>query len=352
MFSDLLTKTYYGNTVESWLIALLIIAGALVVSKVAYWIFSRVVRRITAKTTTRLDDIIVDMVEEPVVFAIAAAGIWYGLSTLTLPQLMQTWIGHVFEVLIVLSFGWLVARLLDSLYEEYLVPLTEKTETDLDDQLLPILRKATKIVVWGLTVVIALNNAGYDVGALLAGLGIGGLALAMAAKDTVANVFGGFTIFADQPFRLNDRIKVSGFDGVVKEIGVRSTRLQTLEGRIVTIPNSKFSDTPVENVSREPSRKVVVNLGLTYDTDAAGMDKAMQILKEVVTDDPELEENTLVGFTEFGESALNLLFIYYIKRGGDILGAQTRVNMKILKEFGAAGLGFAFPTRTVYTAAA
>jgi MscS family membrane protein len=96
------------------------------------------------------------------------------------------------------------------------------------------------------------------VGALIAGLGIGGLALAMAARDTVSNVFGGFTIFTDRPFTLNDRIKVSGFDGTVDEIGIRSTRLRTLAGTLVTIPNSTFSESAVENVSAEPSRKVVM----------------------------------------------------------------------------------------------
>lgn len=106
--------------------------------------------------------------------------------------------------------------------------------------------------------IVALNNAGYDVGALIAGLGIGGLALAMAARDTVSNVFGGFTIFTDRPFTLNDRIKVSGFDGTVDEIGIRSTRLRTLAGTLVTIPNSTFSESAVENVSAEPSRKVVM----------------------------------------------------------------------------------------------
>ena len=128
-------------------------------------------------------------------------------------------------------------------------------------------------------VILAIQNAGYDVGALLAGLGIGGLALAMAAKDTVANIFGGFTILTDKPFTINDRIQVSGFDGWIREVGLRSSRLETLAGRIVTIPNSIFSDTPVENISAEPSRKVAVNLGLTYDTTPDQMEEAMNILK-------------------------------------------------------------------------
>jgi len=161
------------------------------------------------------------------------------------------------------------------------------------------------------------------VGALLAGLGIGGLALAMAAKDTVANVFGGITIFTDKPFKINDRVKLNGFDGNITEIGIRSTRLKTLEGRIVTIPNSKFTDGMVENVTLEPSRKVVLNLGLVYDTSSAQMEKAMELLKEIGEKNPSTEENVLVGFNDFGASALGLIFIYYIRKDGDILATQS-----------------------------
>jgi len=187
------------------------------------------------------------------------------------------------------------------------------------------------------------------VGAVLAGLGIGGLALAMAAKDTVSNIFGGFTIFTDRPFSLNDRVKVAGFDGTITEIGIRSTRLRTLAGTEVTIPNSTFSGSAVENVSAEPSRKVVVNLGLTYDTTPEGMEQAMAILRSVAEADEDLEENVLISFNAFGDFALNILFIYYITKGADILSVQTRLNLEILRRFNAAELEFAFPTQTLYT---
>jgi len=352
MFSDFLARTYYGNTVLQWLIALAIIVASVLVAKAAYWSFGNLARRLTRRTKTRLDNILVDTIEEPVVMALAVLGFWYGLGTLTLPEGLASWIDKVLQVVIVLSIGWLVARLLDALMREYVAPLAAKSGTDLDDQLMPILRKGTKLVVWAMTIIIALNNAGYDVAALLAGLGIGGLALAMAAKDTVSNVFGGFTIFTDQPFVLNERVRVAGFDGMIREIGVRSTRLETLDGTIVTIPNSRFADTPVENVSREPSRKVLVKLGLIYDTTPDQMERAMGILKEIAAANPGLEEKVIVGFTEFGDFSMNLLFIYYIKKEADIVGAQTEVNMEILRRFNEAGLEFAFPTQTLYTKSA
>ena len=346
---EFLARTFYGNTVTDWLIAFGIMVGAVIVGKILYWLFQNVFRALTSKTETKLDDLIVDMIEEPIVFALTVGGVWYGFQTLTLPETAHRWIGNIVQVLIVLSVAWLVSRLLDAVYREYLVPITSKTETDLDDQLLPILRKGTKMAVWAIGIIVALNNAGYDVGALIAGLGIGGLALAMAAKDTVSNIFGGFTIFTDRPFGLNDRVKVAGYDGTIQEIGVRSTRLRTLEGRVVTIPNSKFADTPVENVSLEPSRKVVTNLGLTYDTTPDQMNQAMDILREITGAHDGLEENVLVAFNAFGDFAMNVMLIYYIKKDADILGAQTDINSKILSRFNEAGLEFAFPTQTLYT---
>lgn len=348
MFEDFLQKTYYGNTVLDWLIALAIIVGALLVGKALYWIFGNIVKQFTKKTKTRLDDIVIDMIEEPIVFIVTIAGVWYGINRLELPETAERWLGNIIQFLIILTIAWLITRLLDSFYKEYVVPLVSKTETDLDDQLLPILQKGTKLTVWSVGTIVALNNAGYDVGALIAGLGIGGLALAMAARDTVSNVFGGLTIFADRPFKLHDRIQIAGFDGFIRDIGVRSTRLETLEGRLVTIPNSKFSDTPVENVSLEPSRKVVSNLGLTYDTTPEQMKRAMEILQDIVAQNDSAEDKVLVSFNAFGDSAMNILFIYYIKSGADILGTQTDINMEILSRFTAEELEFAFPTQTLY----
>ena len=341
-------KMFYGNTLLEWMTAFGIIILALVVGKLIYWICKNVVRALTAKTDTRLDDLIVDMIEEPVVFAVTVAGVWYGLIQLHFADGVRSFIDSCVEFMLVVAVTWFVARLLDAIFRNYLAPLAEKSETDLDDQLLPIVRTGSNAAVWSIGIIVGLNNAGYNVGALLAGLGIGGLALAMAAKDTVSNIFGGFTIFTDEPFKLNDRVKVAGIDGMVREIGLRSTRIETLEGRIVTMPNATFAGTPVENVSREPSRKVVMNLGLTYDTSVSGMEDAMTIVRSIAQEHPGITEDIRVAFDQFGDSAMNILFIYFIRSGEDILATQTAVNMAILRRFKEAGLEFAYPTQTIY----
>lgn len=348
MFENVLTKTYYNNSIADWGKALLIVVAALVVGKILYWVSKNIISKLTAKTATKLDDIILDLIEEPIIFGVTAFGMWYGLQTLTLGDHVRVWIGNGFQFVIVLSITWLVARLVNAVFTSFLVPLAEATDNDLDDQILPIVRKGSALIIWSIGIIVALNNAGYDVGAVLAGLGIGGLALAMAAKDTVSNVFGGFTIFIDQPFKLRDRVRVAGFDGTIVEIGIRSTRLRTLAGTLVTIPNAVFSDSSVENVSEEPSRKVSLNLGLTYDTSPEAMETAMSMLREIAAENEHLEEKTIVSFDAFGDFAMNILFIYYIKKDADIMETQSEVNLEILRRFNEAGLEFAFPTQSLY----
>ncbi len=345
-------KLYYGNTVKQWLISAGIILCTVLLAKLLYWAFGNVIKKLTSKTKTRIDDILVDMLEEPVVFSVIIIGVWYGLATLNMSKVMHRWIATGYYFLIIFAIAWSITRVLDALVEEYLAPLVAKTEGDLDDQLLPIVRKGAKFTVWGIAVIIALNNAGYDVGALLAGLGIGGLAFALAAQDSVANLFGGFTIFVDKPFTIQDRVVVDGYDGTVEEIGIRSTRLRTLAGRLVTIPNSKISNNVVENISSEPARKVALDLGLTYDMNDNKIGEALSLLEKIAGETEGVDSGKITtAFTGFGDFSLNVKLIYWIEKGADIFGVQTALNLKVLKEFAKAGLEMAFPTQEIHTKA-
>lgn len=346
--TEFLAKQFYGNTIQNWLISFGFILGAIIVGKILYWAIGKYVKKITAKTKTDLDDILVDKLEEPVVYGIVILGFYWGFNRLDFSEGVNNFFVHMFVVIFTLNVTWLIIRTIDSLIEEYIMPIVSKSESDLDDQLMPIIRKTSKAILWSLGIIIGLNNAGFDVAALIAGLGIGGLALALAAQDTVKNIFGGIMVFLDKPFKIKDRIMINGMDGVVEEIGIRSTRLRTLEGRLITIPNAQFSDNPVENVTAEPSRKVVNNLGLTYDTTPEKMELAMSILKEIALANPKVEDNVLVSFNAWGDFSLGILFVYFIISPDDILSAQTEINMEILKRFNENGLEFAYPTQTIF----
>ena len=347
---EFFSKEFYANTIGQWAIAMAIILVSIILAKVVFFLIGKFVKQFTKKTKSNLDDIIIDKFEEPAVFAIIIVGIWYGLKTLTLTDYIADLILHAYYLLITFNIAWFVTRLLDALIEEYLVPLVEETETDLDDQLLPIARKAIKILIWVMAIILGLNNAGYDVTTIIAGLGLGGLAFALAAKDSLSHLFGGFVLFTDKPFTIKDRILTNGFDGVVKEIGIRSTRITTLDGREVIIPNADIANNSVVNVTAEPSRKITVDLGLTYDTSHENMNKAMDLLKQLTVEIKELDETkTVTAFTAFNDFSLNIRFIYYIKKGSDVFGTMTVVNLQVLETFNKNGLEFAFPTQTIYS---
>jgi len=336
------------NTTISIIVSILILVGAIVIGKLLYWLIGTFAKSLAARTKSGLDDILIDKLEEPIVYGIVILGFYWGFTRLHFNESVDSFFANVFMILFILNVTWLITRVIDSLIEEYIVPIVTKSESDLDDQLLPILRKTIKAVLWIFGIVIALSNSGFDVAALIAGLGIGGLALALAAQDTVKNIFGGIMVFLDKPFKIKDRIKVNGMDGVVEEIGVRSTRLRTLEGRLITIPNGQFSDNAVENVSLEPTRKVNISLGLTYDTTPEQMENAMNIIKDIIKANSKVEDDALVAFNAWGDFAMGIQVIYYISSPDFIFSAQSEINLEILKLFNAEGLEFAFPTQTIY----
>lgn len=345
---DFLSNEIYGNTLFKWISSLVIVVASVLLSRIIYMFVSKVLRKRAEKSIGKLDDIIVNSIEKPLVFGIIIGGFWYAAMQLVLPENLKSIIEKLYYILIVFNITWFIIKIVDSIIQEYLEPVFQKSENNLNGEMIPVLRNSVKTGVWIISGMIALKNAGYDVGALLAGLGIGGLAFALAAQDTISNLFGGVTVFTDRPFKIGDRIRVTGIDGVVKEIGIRSSRLQTLEGRIITLPNSIFAKNPIENISSEPTRKVILNIGVEYSTTREGIEKAMKMLKEIVYSEVGTENECVVFFTNFGAYSLDLQLVYYIKRDADIPDTQSRINLEILRRFNEEKIVFAYPTQTVF----
>lgn len=335
----------YANGLNDWLSAGAIAAGGWVLGQVVYRVGGRLMGRMARRTATGLDDALVEGLRAPVVVLITVLGVVAAFQRLTFSERAALWMDRVFHVAVALSVTWIAARALDALVREFLLSRERSGDGAGSARLLPSVRTALRVLVWGLGTVVALNNAGYDVGALLAGIGIGGLALALAAQETVANIFGGITIYADKPFEVGDRVRVDAYDGIVEQVGIRSTRIRSLEGPIVVIPNKKFTESIVENVTQEPARRVRHELGLVYETSPDRMQRALEVLREVVMANQQvLEEEHLVCFNAFKEYSLNILFIYYVRKGADIFETQSRVHLEVLRRFNDERLSFAYPT--------
>lgn len=346
MFSEI----YYGNTLQNWIISVAIIVGAVLLNKVIILLNKHVIRRFTSKTKNRLDDILFSMLEAPVLLGIMLLAIWIAASRLELHPNIDAFFAKSYQFLIVLNITWFVVRFINAMIQEYLVPAAadEKSYKYLDSTILPIISRTVLSIIWVIGVVMALRNVGVDVGALIAGLGIGGLAFALAAQDTIKNIFGGITIFTDRPFRIGDRIKVDGFEGFVEDIGIRSTRIRTLERRLVAIPNYKIVEASIENVSDEPMRKVMVSIGLTYDTTPEKMNQALSILRNMPKVIRGIDNEVVAVFTSFASFYMEVKFIFWVEKGQDVMMIPSDVNIEILRAFNEAQLNFAFPTQTVY----
>lgn len=337
----------WGNTLESWGISILIIVGAVVVVKLISLFSRKVLKPFITRTPNHLDNVIYYSLESPIKFAVMLLGIWIAIHRLVYPDNFVKTIDNAYRILIVLDITWVFARLIGGLLEIYL----RKESTGQTHKMMPIIKRTALVLVWIIGIVMALSNIGVNISALLGTLGIGGIAFALAAQDTVKNIFGAFTIFTDKPFNIGDTIRVDSFEGTVIDVGARSTKIMDYDKRIITFPNYKITDANIINISSELRRRVVLNLGLTYDTTPEKMKEALDILKAI----PERVENvssnpsdTTAVFTNYADSALVIMYIYFIEKQGDILGVTSNMNMEILSSFNKAGLEFAFPTQTVY----
>ena len=343
----MLENELWGNTIENWGISILIILGAIIIVKLLSLLGKKVIKPFVTGTDNHLDDVIFYSLEAPVKFAIILLGIWIAIHRLVYPDSFVKVVDNAYSILIVLDITWFFGRLFSSLLQVY----WGKQSNGQANKMMPIIKRTILVIVWLIGIVMALSNVGVNISALLGTLGIGGIAFALAAQDTVKNVFGTFTILTDKPFSIGDTIRVDSYEGTVVDVGVRGTKIMNYDKRIITFPNYKITDTSIVNISSEPMRRVVLNLGLTYDTTSEKMKEALELLKSI----PKRVENVssnpsdiVAVFTEYSDSALVIMYIYFIEKQGDILGVTSNMNMEILAAFNKAGLNLAFPTRTVY----
>jgi len=350
------------NALWQWGALLGLVLGSLVVGKIISFLLLHRADRLSEVPGWRTLELTIRCVHRPVMLLLLAGGLAIAGKLMTLGpvrsgdqviiDLSTAWPTTV-TIIASFAFGWLVYRLVD-VVEHLLLRWTAKTGTMLDDQLVPLLRKALRVfVVIVAALFLAKNVFKADIGALIAGLGIGGLAFALAAKDTIANVFGSVMILIDRPFRLGDRIKTVGQDGIVEEVGFRSTRIRTLEGHLVTIPNATLATTDIENITERPALKRVLNVTVTYDTPPEKVQRGVDILNEMLAARKEHfaeEFPARVYFSDFNADSLNIVVYYWFVPADwwEYLAFNHEFNMELLRRYNEEGIEFAFPTQTLY----
>ncbi|MBW1807802.1 MAG: mechanosensitive ion channel family protein [Deltaproteobacteria bacterium] len=352
-FAETLDQTFWGNSLWQYLLFCLAILATFIVRVVVRFIVDSRLKKWAKRTKNEADDRIVTSVRKPFLFAVYVIGFYLALEILTLPVEpinVPRFLNGLFNSLLIVSVAWFLFSAVDILVV-YLRRFTDRTETQLDDQLIPIVRKIVRAIILALALIMIIQNLGYSVSSLLAGLGLGGLAFALAAKDSLANVFGSVTIFTDRPFQIGDWIKLPGAEGYVEDVGFRSTRIRTFEKTLVTIPNSKLANSVVENMDARPIRRIKMTIGIGYDAKSKQMKEAVEAIREILRNHEGVSQDYwLVYFTDFNDSTLDI-FIYYFSKSkvwAEYLNVRQEVNLLIMEKIEELGLEIAFPTQTVY----
>ena len=349
-----------GNAIWRFGLVLLVVLATLAIGRIIQYIVNAYAQRLVEKRGVGPLSLTLKSLANPIYVIVFAAGTFLARTPLFFndetgihTSISNAWI-TIARVIAAIAAAYAIYRLVDVI-EYYLNRVVGKTETKLDDMLVPVFRKALRITIAIVAVLLISENIlGANVKSLLLSAGVGGIAIALAAKDTIANFFGSVTIFADRPFQMGELVKVGEHLGPVEEVGFRSTRLRTLQGHLVTIPNSVIANSMVENLGRRPFIRRTSNITITYDSGHTKAKRAVEIIKDILADIPEVSTDPQypprVFFNEFNDCSLNIYMSYWVKPADYWLFHEVnqRVNLEMMKRFETEKIEFAFPTQTLY----
>lgn len=327
------------------IVALSVVAGKLVV-----FLMEKVVRRLTEKTETVLDDLLLAAVEKPVFYLVVLLGVYIAFDRLKAE--IGDWFivvtANALFVLVVVLLVKLAYDVINATITWYGMNAADKGRSEIGQSIVPLLKKLVKIFVIVSGLIVVLDHFKYNISSLVAALGVSSLAIGLAAKDTLSNMISGFIIMADRPFRVGDRIEVDGKVGDVEDIGLRSTKVRNLDNNIVILPNMKLVDNVVLNFAYpENSVRNTVKIGVVYGSDVARVKSVMlEVARAIpyILPDPE----PAVFFTSHGESALEFTLVYAIHEYKDKFKVLDMVHTDINRRFREESISMAFPTRTLH----
>jgi MscS family membrane protein len=364
---EILNKVVWGNSIKSYLLLVVIIFLGLIFKRLSSKLLTKFIYTFLRSFSKEVKiDKFLNLLRSPIEFLIliivlylALNQINYPLNTVVFERIINKEpytvtiidiLDKIFLLLIIFSAFRILLRFIDFISHvfEYRASLTASKT---DDQLVPFMRELTKILTIIVGVFVIMGSVfDLNVATIVAGLGIGGLAIALAAQDTLQNLLGSFTIFADKPFIVGDLVHVAGYDAVVEKVGFRSTVVRTLDKTLVIIPNKMMIDSPLENLTLRNLRRVKFSVGVLYGTPAETIKKIANEIKVYIDLHLQTNQDTLVVFDAFGDSSLNIMILYYIEIVDYVIYMKIKedINFRVMEIVLNNGADFAFPSRTIY----
>ena len=346
---DLFDVKSSGNTATHYGIAALFLVGSFLLRRVVTTFLFALLRRFSAKTETTLDDKLFHALEAPVATLITVAGAVAALKVLKLSDTGDRTLVYASTVAFSLAVFWLLLRGFNAL-------LDHAQEVAVKRQLgiaafMPWIKKSLVVIFVVFGVLMIAQSLGADVKAFLAGLGLGGLAFALAAQDTLANIFGSVVVAIDQPFKLGETVRIGSEVGTIEDIGLRSTKIRKLDRSLMVIPNKSVAGENITNLSRFNGRRVEQVLGLTYSTTAAQMEELVGEVRRLLLAEAEIDPTSvIVYFRDFSASSMDIWIVFNVKDPDfhKHMALRQRLNFAFMRAIEARGLSMAFPTQTLY----
>ena len=358
---EFLNDIYFGNTVQDylWVIGSLLF-GVILLRFIAHRISNTLFRLIAGKTIGVNKNELYNLLEKPLKWLIMLIILYVCTSHLDYPQEwnlapkeefgLRMFLHRSFIAFLIIVITWSALKIIKFL-GIILMAKAELTESKSDDQIIPFLMEIIKVVAVTLGTFIFMGSVfKVDVGALIAGLGIGGLALALAAKESLENLLASFVIFFDKPFVIGDLVTVNGVTGSIEKIGFRSTRIRTLEKSYLTLPNRLMIDNVLDNLSLRTFRRVSFKIGVLYGTSEEQLKQIVEEIQKFIDNHPHTNQDGEIHFIEFGASSLDIMVLYYIDTmdWSVFLKIKEEINFEIMRIVQAHGADFAFPTQTIH----
>jgi len=349
-FNTLLQVRYLDNTLLKWISSLAIFLLFMLLRKLLGKFVISILKTGAQKTRTDFDDKLIEMVETPLHFALILTGIYFAQTILSISPEPQAVFDKFFRAFTVVVVIWTLYRAVD-IFTEPLRNATQKIHNNVTDELADFVIKTLKFIVIAMAFVTVMQEFGYNISGFVASLGLGGLAFALAAKDSAANLFGSLVIFSDKPFNRGDWIKTPDVEGTIEEIGVRSTKVRTFDQALVTVPNAVLANSAIVNWSKMEKRRIKMKIGLEYSTTTSQMKKILDDIRIYLKSRSDLDQDTMfIHFTDFDESSLGVFCYFFTKttKWGEWLAIKEEINLELMKIVEENGSAFAFPSRTIY----
>lgn len=338
--------TYWGNTPERWLVAVGVFVGTLIVLRVVTRVVVARVRALSKRTGTRLDDLAALFLEHTTLAFLALVALWAGALFVTLP----TGVERAIRIVAILALLWqtgvwgnAVIAFVIAGYRERQLEKDAATVTTVS-----AFGFIGKLALWSTILLLALDNMGFQIKTLLAGLGVGGVAVALAVQNILGDLFASLSIVLDKPFVIGDFLIVGDHMGTVEQIGIKTTRLRSLSGEQLVFSNTDLLGSRIRNYGRMNERRVVFTVGVTYDTPPDVARGIPDTIRDILSTHEQVRVDRS-HFKEFGDSALVFETVYYVSDPAYnvYMDIQQAVNLELMRRFEARGIEFAYPTRTV-----